>query len=114
MGYTPFAKKVKKMMDDTDENLADLAKLLDCSVSFVSLVFKGQKMAPVLWIEIISNHYNLDSIQRMELFEAYCKSNKNASLNDSQKELLFLIEEDQIGLTDEEFKELSKIVDEKS
>lgn len=117
MGYTPFAKNVRKMMIDADENLLDLANQLDCSVSFVSLVFTGKKAVPESWIEIISNHYNLNDKQREKLFEAYCESKKNVQIdlsnsNNMQKRLALQFQRNLNGLTDEEVERLSEILKE--
>ena len=115
MGYTPFAKNLRKMMIDADENLVDLSKLLDCSVSFVSLVFTGKKATPESWVEIISKHYNLNGIQKNELFEAYCESKKNVQIdlsnsNNSQRKLALQFQRNLNGLTDDEIEKQSEIL----
>ena len=115
MGYTPFAKNVRKMMIDADENLLDLSELLDCSVSFVSLVFTGKKAVPESWVEIISKHYDLNDIQREELFEAYCESKRNVQIdlsnsNNSQRKLALQFQRNLNGLTEEEIERLSEIL----
>lgn len=68
-------------MIDADENLSDLAKLLNVSVAYVSSVFTGKKPIPEKWLNIIIAHYNLTDRGEEELLNAYSESTDVIKIN---------------------------------
>lgn len=117
MGYTRFGKIIRKLMVDHDENLGDLSKLLDVSTAFVSSVLIGKKPVPEDWLDVISNHYNLDSTEKDELYDAYCDTKNTIKIDLStvetgKKKLALQFQRKLPELSEEELKSIFNILKE--
>lgn len=115
MKYTNFGKIVRKKMIDNEENLLDLANILDVSTPFISSVLTGNKSVPDSWITILSNHFNMSEEEENGLFDAYCEDKKNINvvLNDAsflQKKTAIQFQRKLPELSEEELKEISNII----
>lgn len=117
MGYTNFAKFVRKLMVDNDQNLGTLAKELGVSVSFVSSVFTGKKPIPETWLDKIIKFYDLNNEKQEELLKAYCESKESikldlSMLNPQRKELAIQFQRKFENLSSEDIAKLEKILKE--
>ena len=115
MGYTKFGKIVRKLMIDNDENLLSIAKLLNVTTSFVSAVLTGSKSVPDNWVDELSEHYELNSSNREELYNAYCEDKKNVRIDVEnvsldQKKLALQFQRKLPELNDDEIKNITKIL----
>ena len=115
MSYTNFGKFLRKKMIDKDENLGDLALLFNTSIPFISSVLLGKKNIPDKWLEIIKEHYILD-LDEMEEMNKYYEEAKTAvkiqliDCNNEQRSLALQFQRRLSGLSDEELKQISKIL----
>lgn len=115
MGYTAFAKRIKKLMVDNDENLVDIAEVLNVSVSYVSLVFVGKKQASEEWVNKIANHYGLSSDEYNDLYNDYCDSRDSlkydlSESNTLQKRLAINLQRNLNDLNREDIENILKII----
>ena len=115
MGYTKFGKIIRKLMIDNDENLKDLAEIMDVSTAFVSSVLVGKKSAPKNWLELLSNHYNLNNDERKELNDAYDETKNSIKIDVSdcevgKKKLALQFQRRLSALSEEEVKSLLDIL----
>ena len=118
MKYTKFAKYVRKLMIDNDENLSDLSKVFDVSISFVSSVFVGKKVIPEKWIDLIVSHYNLDKDQENQLINLYGESKDSlkidmSTLNNERKQMVVQFQRKLESLSDTDVETLQKIFERK-
>lgn len=60
---TPLGKELRKLRIDAGERIADLAKALGCTSSFVSAVELGKRSPPDSFISGVVEHYDLNGIQ---------------------------------------------------
>lgn len=81
MSYTSFGEFMRILRVKNHEIMADTAKLLNCTVSFVSSVENGKKNVPETWAPIIIEHYDLNDSQQKELCEAIEESKTQVKLN---------------------------------
>ncbi len=117
MGYTKFGKIVRKKMIDHDENLGDVASLLDVSTAFVSSVLLGNKSIPENWLKMLSDHYKMTYAEKKELYDAYCEDKKNIKIDVEQAsvpqiKLVMQFQRKLPQLTDEEVRALFDILGE--
>lgn len=107
MAYSEFGKFVRKLMIDKDENLADLSTLFNCSTSFVSSCLTGKKKAPEGWLNLIEDHYNLNSEEKENLYSSFLQSKDHQcinteNLNTEKKKLLFTLNRRLENLSDDD------------
>lgn len=117
MGYTNFAKFIRKLMIDHDQNLGILAKELDVSAAFVSSVFTGKKPIPETWLDKIIKLYNLNKRKQEELLKAYSESKESikldlSMLNQRKKELAIQFQRKFENLSKDDISKLEKILKE--
>lgn len=74
IALTPLGKMLRKLRIDACERIADLAKELGCTSSFVSAVELGKKSPPEGFISSVIAHYQLDELQAAELRSAASRS----------------------------------------
>ena len=70
MRYTKFGEQFRILRIKHHEVLADAAKFLNTTSSFVSAVETGKKNVPEKWLGLICEHYSLNDGQRNELAQA--------------------------------------------
>ena len=114
MGYTTFAKFVRKLMIDNDENLSNLAKLFNVSIAFVSSVFTGKKAIPEKWYDEIVSHYKLEGKDKKELLEVYSESKESLKIDLSNtkpqnKKLAIQFQRKLDNLSEEDIKKLEEL-----
>lgn len=117
VGYTNFAKFIRKLMIDHDQNLGILAKELDVSAAFVSSVFTGKKPIPETWLDKIIKLYNLNKRKQEELLKAYSESKESikldlSMLNQRKKELAIQFQRKFENLSKDDISKLEKILKE--
>ena len=117
MAYTKFAKTVRKLMIDADENLSDLAKLFDVSIAYVSSVFTGKKTIPEKWVDLIINHYELNETRREALIKDYSESKDVlridiSEMNSANKTLAVQFQRKLDNLSAEDIEKLKEILKE--
>lgn len=81
MAYTKFAEYLRILRIKNHENMGDTAKLLGVKVSFVSAVETGKKNVPEEWINILVQHYNLNTQEKEELIQAIEDSRTISKIN---------------------------------
>lgn len=84
MSYTKYAEFIRILRVKNHENMGDTAKLLGVNVSFVSAVESGKKNVPNEWVNVISDHYKLNEIERNNLISAI-EDSKNITKIDLSK-----------------------------
>ena len=115
MTYSSFGKIIKKLMIDNDENLSNLAELFSVTTAFVSAVLIGKKPVPEEWYEKLCDHYNLNEIEKSNLFDAYCNTKNTIKLDVSnckteKKKLALQFQQKLPNLSDEDLKEITKVL----
>lgn len=70
MAYTKFGEFMRIQRIKNHEVMGDSAKLLGVTLPFMSSVENGKKNIPESWFIIISEHYNLNSVEQKELIDA--------------------------------------------
>ena len=81
MGYTKYGELMRILRVKTHEVMGDTAKLLGVKVPFVSAVESGKKNVPKEWLPILIEHYQLDSSQQSELYNAVESSKTQMKIN---------------------------------
>lgn len=64
---TPLGKELRKLRIDALERIADLARALRCTPSFISAVELGKRSPPEDFLQGIVRHYNLDAAAEARL-----------------------------------------------
>lgn len=82
---TEIGRFLRKLRIDYGEILYDMAKNLGVSTSFLSKVETGHKSPPLEWIDRISEFYDLDLPQRLELENAIYEAVNQVRLNVSDQ-----------------------------
>ena len=100
-------------MIEKDENLGDLAQLLNVSTAFVSSVLVGKKSIPEEWLNTLSDYYDLNDDESNELFDAYSevKNTIKIDVSNCPKEKKKLALQFQRKLPDLSEEELNSIID---
>ena len=65
-----FGKFCRKLRIDRGELLADMAKKLEVTASYLSAVEVGKRAVPKEWLSILSEKYDLSSEEKKELQKA--------------------------------------------
>ena len=81
MSYTSFGEFVRVLRVKHHEVMGDLAKVLDVKVPFLSAVENGKKNVPSDWLDIIAEHYHLNTDERAQLSEAAEESKTQYRIN---------------------------------
>ena len=81
MGYSKFGEFIRILRIKHHEVMGDTAKLLGCTVSFVSSVESGRKNVPDSWVPILIEHYNLTPDEQNELTNVIEASKTQIKLN---------------------------------
>ena len=74
-----------------DESLRSMAKKLDVTPAFLSAMEVGRKPIPISYCDKITQLYNLDEEQRIELYNSIIDTNRHVDIdveemNEAQKE----------------------------
>lgn len=115
MAYTNFGKILRKKMIDKEENLLNLAEVLNVTTPFVSSVMTGKKSIPESWVDVLSNHFQLNEKEKSELYDAYLEDKTNvkievSQLDLSQKKCAIQFQRKLGGLSDEEINQILEIL----
>lgn len=81
MSYTRFGEFMRILRVKHHEVMGDSAELLNCMVPFISSVESGKKNVPETWAPILIEHYNLNSEEQAELFQAIEDSKTQVKIN---------------------------------
>lgn len=116
MGYTKFGEFMRVLRVKNHEVMGDTAKLLNVKVPFVSAVESGKRNVPEGWVEILTEHYDLDENQRAELQEAIEESKTQVKVNliqatDIQRRVALQFQRSFDNLDEKTANELLKILD---
>lgn len=112
---TNFGKTLRKIRIDHNELLKDMAKRLDVTVAYLSAVENGNREVPDSWIDIISDSYDLSSVEKKEL-QKYAYEDKNSlkidfsTIRKEEKDLALAFARSFKTLSDEERQELLKML----
>ncbi|MGF2715699.1 helix-turn-helix domain-containing protein [Bacillus cereus] len=71
---TDFGKFCKKLREENDEFIKDMANKLDVSCVYLSGVENGRNKIPKDWLEKLTDLYQLDGVQQEELQVSIIKS----------------------------------------
>ena len=83
---TEFGKICRKIRIDNNELLADMAKKLNVTASFLSAVENGRKSAPKEWLNAITESYELKKREQEELSRAIDNSVTQVKISLQDKE----------------------------
>lgn len=113
---TNFGKEIKKLMIDNDENLINLALILNVTVPFVSSVLNGNRNVPDTWFNILKEHYNLDDKQldNLKILAEESKDTIKVDLtkcNDNQRGLAVQLQRNLSNLSEEEIEKIKNILE---
>ena len=116
MGYTKFGEFMRVLRVKNHDVMGDTAKLLNVKVPFVSAVESGKRNVPEGWVEILTEHYDLDENQRAELQEAIEESKTQVKVNlipatDIQRRVALQFQRSFDNLDEKTANELLKILD---
>jgi len=78
---TEFGKWSGKLRIDNNELLADMAKRLNVTPSFLSAVENGKRNIPKAWYELLVEAYDLDASDTTELNNAIMHSVTQIKMN---------------------------------
>lgn len=67
---TEYGKFVRELRKNRNENLEDMAKNLNVSIPFLSLIESGKKKIPQKFIDKLINTYNLSIIEQKKLYNS--------------------------------------------
>jgi|ERR1700754_4108661 len=81
---TPIGKFLRKLRIDAGERIADMARALRCTSSFISAVELGKRSPPEDFLQGVIAHYKLDSAQERELRTLAVKSTTAVRIDLSQ------------------------------
>ena len=81
MGYTKFGEFMRIQRVKNHEVMADTAQLFGVKLPFVSTVENGKRNVPEEWIPVLVEHYNLNSQEQAELYEAIEHSKTQMKIN---------------------------------
>jgi len=103
---TLFGKFCRKLRIDTGELLKDMADKLNVTPSYLSAVETGKRNVPRQWSKLLSEKYNLDEGQRMELDKSIEDSQLMVKLdfqkfNSDERELIMAFAREFKDLDDE-------------
>ena len=111
-----FGKKLRKILIDNNIRIADFARLLQVSSSFVSSVICGKKNVPETWIPFIEKHFKLSTKDKEELENAE-KESKNSlkfnllNYNEEQRNIALQFQRRLDNLSKDEINELREILE---
>jgi len=83
---TPLGKELRKLRIDALERIADLAKALRCTSSFISAVELGKRSPPEEFLIGIVKHYGLDAAAEQRLRMLAVQSTSAVRIDLSQGE----------------------------
>jgi DNA-binding XRE family transcriptional regulator len=115
MRYTKFGEQFRILRIKHHEVLSDASKFLGATSSFVSAVETGKKNVPEKWLDLISEHYSLNSAQRAELAQAI-EDSKTAikidmvAASEAQRNVALQFQRSFDGLDEETAKEIMEIL----
>lgn len=78
---TEYGKYVKELRKNRNENLEIMAKKLDVSISFLSLIESGKKKIPDGFILKLISVYNLNVIETKKLYNAIDLTNLESKIS---------------------------------
>lgn len=112
---TELGKILRKIRIDNQHLLKDMADILKVSPAYLSAVENGKRKAPTDWVEKIIGSYKLKDDDAENLRCAYENSQQEIKLSlqmfsAQQKEAAVSFAKVLEGLSDEELKEIMKIV----
>lgn len=81
MSYTSFGEMLRILRIRNHEVMGDMAKVLKVTTPFLSAVENGKKNVPKEWIDVITEHYKLDSLERQKLQDAADESRIQYKVN---------------------------------
>ncbi len=92
MSYTRYGEVVRILRVKHHEVMADLAKVLNATLPFMSAVENGKKNVPNEWAELLIAHYSLNEEETAELYRAIEESKTQmkidlTSSNNTQRSL---------------------------
>lgn len=111
---TGFGKTLRKIRIDHNELLKDMAKRLNVTVAYLSAVENGNREVPDKWVDMISDSYNLTSVEKKEL-QRYAYEDKDSlkinisTLQKEEKDLALAFARSFKTLSDEERQELLRM-----
>ena len=112
---TSFGKEIRKIMIDKDENLIDLASVLDVTIPFVSSVLNGNKNVPNSWFKILKQHYDLNE-EQIENLKILAEESKNtikfdlSMCNKNQRGLAVQLQRNLSNLNDDDIERIKEIL----
>lgn len=63
------------------DKVADIAKLLNVSSTYIYSVFNGFKPIPFKWLDFFVSYYKLNSFQAQQLYDLFLNSKKTIQFN---------------------------------
>ena len=118
MTYTKFGEFLRILRVKRHETMKDMAKILNVSPAFLSMVEHGKKLIPKTWCEKIINHYQLDPEEQCQLRDCMEMSIPSVKLNlanasDIKRKTVYLFAKDFGKMTDETAIEIMRILNTK-
>lgn len=119
MSTTKFGKFMRIQRIKNNEVMSDTARLLNVTIPFVSAVENGKRNVPDGWLEILSDHYNLNLVEKEQLKALIDESKTQIKLplqnaTDYQKQAAFCFERSFDDIDAETAKAIIKLFDKKS
>lgn len=78
---TEYGKFMKNLRKQKNETLATMSSRLGVSIAFLSAMEVGKKQVPIDYADKISDIYNLNNKENLELTNAIALSNINLNIN---------------------------------
>ncbi len=93
---TPLGKELRKVRVDYEESVADMAKRLDISPCYLSVIANGGRHAPTGLVDKVIMQYNLDETRAEKLRDAELQTIKEYKVNlegmgEKQRRLIMLL-----------------------
>lgn len=112
---TNFGKELRKLRIDHDELLKDMASNLGVTVAYLSAVENGKREVPDTWIDVLREKYQLSS-DELAILQSLAYEGKNSlkidlsKIQSEERELALAFARSFKSLSDEEMKEIRKIL----
>lgn len=90
---TPFGKFLRKLRVEHDQRLYEMARTLDVSAPFLSLVEHGRKAPPARLASVVVARYDLDKQQTQELETAVAASHQAITIKASAESTRIMLAE---------------------
>ncbi|AWY98846.1 helix-turn-helix domain-containing protein [Blautia argi] len=112
---TNFGKELRKLRIDHDELLKDMASNLGVTVAYLSAVENGKREVPDTWIDVLGEKYQLSS-DELAILQSLAYEGKSSlkidlsKIESEERELALAFARSFKSLSDEEMKEIRKIL----